>query len=426
MTGFVILGLFLFLAILKVPIAVSMAIPSILYIIANDIPLSIVAHRMTNSINSLPLLAVPLFIFAANLMNTSGMTRNIFDFAKLLIGKVRGGLALVNVLASLIFAGISGAALADVGGLGSIEMQAMNEQGYDPDVSASITAASATIGPIFPPSIPLIVYATVAETSGVKCLIAGIIPGIILTIILMLQVTYFAQKYNYPRETKTYTLKERLKTFLQAFPAILAPLIMIGGLLTGFLSPTEIGAFATFYAIIIGRFIYKELSWEQFIKMARQSMYSTATIMIIIASAAIFAWVLTVEQIPLLLTKLLLGFSKSPVVLLLMTNVILLIVGMFLESNAAILVFTPLLAPPLLAVGVDPVHLGLVMVFNLMIGLLTPPVGMSLYMVSVVANRPMEKVLKALIPYYIPLLLTLLLITFVPGLSLWLPSLISR
>lgn len=424
MSGFLVVGLFLVLCVAGIPIAVSMALASIPFVIAGGVPLNLVAHRMINQLNSFPLLAVPMFILAANLMNTAGITNRLFSLARILVGGFRGGLAQVNIFASLIFSGISGAALADVGGLGNIEIKAMREQGYSAEDAAAITVASATIGPIFPPSIPLILYGSVAEVSGVRLLISGIVPGILIAAALMVMVSVIARKKNYPRDTERLTGKQALRTAVEAIPAALTPALLLGGLLGGWFSPTEIAAVTVFYALFLGTVVYREISWNDVVKMCGETVRSTATIMFVVAAAALFAYVLTIMQLPQAVTAGLLGLSKNPLVLLLMANVILLVAGMILESIAAIMILTPILAPALTMAGVDPVHLGLVVVFNLMIGLLTPPVGMSLYMVSVVGKVPVEKVVKATIPYYIPLVIALAAVTAFPQISTWLPNLI--
>ena len=427
MNGIEVVGLLLLLLALSVPLSISMGIAGISYVVFAGIPISVVAQRMGNSVNSFPLLAVPVFIFAGCLLNTSGITTRIFEFAKLLMGSVRGGLAQVNVIASLIFSGISGAALADIGGLGQIEIKAMEEQGYKSEQAAAITAASATIGPIFPPSMPLIIYGSTAEVSGVKLLNAGVIPGLLNTMLLMMQIGYFSVKYNFPAGSADGFDGTRLyRAFIRALPALLSPVILVGGLLSGLFSPTEVAAVTVFYGFILGKFIYRELSWTQLMDVGRQSVRQTANIMFIIASASIFAFALTVEQVHVQLTDLLLKISENPIVLLLIVNILLLAVGTIMETIAAILVLTPLLVPALCRVGVDPIHLGIVMVLNLMIGLLTPPVGMSLYMVSIVSETPVEKVIKALVPYFLPLVISLLAVTLIPTLSTWLPGLIYR
>jgi tripartite ATP-independent transporter DctM subunit len=424
MSGFLVIGLFLVLSVAGIPIAVSMALSALPFIIADGVPLNLVAHRMMNQLNSFPLLAVPMFILAANLMNTSGITNRLFSLARVLVGGFRGGLAHVNIFASLIFSGISGAALADVGGLGNIEIKAMREQGYSAEDAAAVTVASATIGPIFPPSIPLIIYGSVAEVSGVRLLISGVVPGILIAAALMFTVAIIARKKNYPRDTERLKGKAALKLALDAFPAALTPVFLLGGLLLGFFSPTEVAAITVFYALFLGLVVYRELKWPDIVRMCAETVRSTATIMFVVAAAALFAYVLTILQLPQAMTEGLLGLTKNPLALLGMANVILLIAGMILEPIAAIMILTPILAPALTSAGVDPVHLGLVVVFNLMIGLLTPPVGMSLYMVSVVGKVPVERVVKATLPYYLPLLLALIAVTAFPALSTWLPNLI--
>lgn len=420
MSGLLVIFLFLVLVLLGIPVAYSMAIPAALYLYFEGIPLEVVSHRMGNAINVFPLLAVALFIFAGNLMNTSGITDRIYDFANRLMGSARGGLAHVNIIGSLIFAGMSGAALADIGGIGNIEINSMKNKGYPPGLAAAVTGASATIGPIFPPSIPLIIFGAVAQVSGVRLLIAGIVPGLILTAVMMLMVLIlsYIQPHYYPPGEKS-NLRLLFRSFTRAFLPLLAPIILVLGLLSGLFSPTEVAAVTAIYALILG-LIYRELNLKGIISMSRETVRTTVNILFIIAAAQLFGWVLTVEQIPRQLANFFLNVSSDPLTLLLLANVILLIAGTFLESIAAILILTPILLPALKAVGVDPVHFGVVMVFNLMIGLLTPPVGISLYMVSIVARVSVKEVLKFLWPYFIPLIVSLLIMILWPGLILWL------
>jgi tripartite ATP-independent transporter DctM subunit len=424
MSGSLVIILFLFLLATGLPIAVSMGIPSALYLMMANIPPSQLIQRMVTSLNSFPMLAVPLFILAAGLMNSSGITERLFEFAKLLVGRMKGGLAQVNIVASLIFSGISGAALADVGGLGNIEIEAMDKQNYPRTHSAAITAASAVIGPIFPPSIPLIIYGAAAETSSMRLLIAGVLPALVIAMALMVQVGFFARKFNYPRGVdRKFSFPEIQAITKRGLPSMLMPVIMMGGMLSGWFSPTEVAAIAVAYAIVLS-LAYKELTLSSFFKTCVETLKSTAGVLFIVASAAIFAWVLTVEQMPQQVSTLMLGISDNPVILLMLSNVILLVAGMFLESTAAIMILTPILLPPLVAAGVDPVHFGLVMVFNLMIGMITPPVGMSIYMLSPIVGLPVGKVFKAVLPYLASLLVALIVLTYVPQISLWLPNLV--
>jgi len=426
MSGIAVILVFVVLAVIGVPIAFSMGAASILYFLVEGIPFSVFAQRIGNALNSFPLVAVPVFILAGNLMNVTGVTNRLFEFARMIVGRRKGGLAQVNVLASLIFSGISGAALADIGGLGNIEIKAMREQGYDPADAAAVTAASATVGPIFPPSIPLIIFATVAEASAVKLLLGGMIPAILITIALMIIVAIVARRRNFPPDTIKVTPRRLMRSLATSFPALLTPIILVGGLLSGWFGPTEVAAVTVGYAIVLGLLVYHELTWKSFLETVMDTVKSTATILFVVASASVFAWALTVEQIPAQMAHLLLSVSQSPYVLLLMINMLLIIVGMIVDTIAAILVMTPIIYPAAIAVGIDPIHLGIVVVFNLMIGLLTPPVGMSLYMVSVVAKQPVERVLRRLAPYLVALLVALLVVSFVPILSTWIPNLVFR
>ena len=426
MNGAHIIGLFLLLSLLGVPLAVSMGLSAVTYIVIAGIPLATIAHRMENSINSFPLLAVVLFIYVGCLLNATGMTQRLYAAARVVVGRVRGDLAYVGILSELVLSGISGSALADVGALGSVQIKAMKEQGYPEDFAACITATGATLGPIFPPSIPFILYAAAAEISGIKLLIAGILPALVIAFFLCLQIWYYARKYNFPKDTRVIPWKEKLRIIVVALPALAIPVILVAGLLLGWFGPTELAAFTIGCGFFVGEVLYGELTWRKCVESARETVRTTATIMFIVSSSAIFAWALTVEQVPDQLSSFMLGISKNPWVLLLIVNAILLVVGMFMESISAIMVMTPLIVPPLYAAGVDPIHLGLVVVFNLMIGLLTPPVGMSLYMVSIVSGVPFTRLAKVIWPFLLPLLVALLVVTMVPAISTWLPELVFK
>ncbi len=426
MNGYEVLGLFLALAIIGVPLAVSMGLSAVAYILVNDLPLATVAHRMGNSINSFPLLAVVLFIYVGSLLNATGITPRLYEVAKAVVGRVRGSLAYVNVFTNLVMAGISGAALADIGALGTIQIKAMKDQGYKEEIAAAITTAAATVGPIFPPSIPLIIYAGIAEISGVRLLLAGILPAFVIVFCQCVHIWFLARKHRFPVETRRIPWKEKGIIFIAGFPALLTPVLLVAGLLFGWFGPTELAGFTVFYALFLGKFVYRKLTWKNAVASARETVRSTAIIMFIVSSAAIFAWVLTVEQMPAQLSDLLSKVSKNPLVLLLMCNCILLVIGMFMETIAALMVMTPLIAPPLHAAGVDPIHLGLIVVFNLMIGLLTPPVGMSLYMVSIISGVPVARMAKVIWPFLVPLILALLVVTLFPPIATWLPDFIFR
>jgi len=408
------------------PIAVALGLSSAITILAYGLPIHVLAQRGVNALDSTPLLAVPLFILAASLLSSIGVTQHIFDLIRMLVGRIRGSFAQVAILVSLIFSGVSGAALADIGALGRIQIDEMVRQGYKKNFAAGLTIAAATIGPIFPPSIPIIIYASVTNVSAVQLLIAGVVPAILITLFLMLQVAVMARLYDLPRDTVKPTVREVAAKAVISFPALLAPLILIGGLLSGYFGPTEVAGVTVGYALLIGAFIYRSLTLRAILDGLRETVEATASILFIVSTAAVFAWVLTLDQVPAKAGALLLGLSDSPFVLLLLVNLLLLIVGMFLESIAAILIIAPIVAPTLHAAGVDPLQLGIVFVLNLMIGLLTPPVGMSLYMVSIIARMPVHSVVRGVLPFFIPLILSLLVVTVVPAVSTWLPHLISQ
>ncbi|MGB3741411.1 MAG: TRAP transporter large permease [Castellaniella sp.] len=426
MMSLTILILFLVIVLMGVPIAVAMGMSAGIVLWWFDLPLSVLAQRMVNALDSTPLLAVPMFIFAACLFNASGITDRLFTLVRMMVGRIRGGLGHVSVLTSLIFSGMSGAALADIGALGSTQMRLMREQGYKPEFAAGITMAAATIGPIFPPSIPLIIFASAAEVSAVKLLLAGVVPGLIITALLMVQIAVMAKRQNLPRDTIVVNARALLRQALVAFPALCAPLVLIGGLVSGLFGPTEVAGVTVFYALFLGFVVYRELTPRGVWNAARETVRATASVLFIVGAAALFAWVLTIDQVPMLATEFFLDLSSSPLVLLMIVNVLLLVVGMFMESIAAILILAPILTPALLAAGVDPVQLGVVVVLNLMIGLLTPPVGMSLYMVSIMARLPLHRVIAGVLPFFIPLVLSLLVVTLVPAVSTWFPSLFIR
>lgn len=426
MMSLAVLLLFLLLMALGLPIAVAMGLSASSVIWWNDLPLAVVAQRTINALDSVSLLAVPMFILAAALFGASGITAHLFALIRLLVGRIRGALGHVTVLANLVFSGISGAALADIGALGGTQIREMRAQGYRDEFAAGITMAAATIGPIFPPSIPLIIFAAAAEVSAVKLLLAGALPALVIAVLLMAQIAWMARRQDLPRDTVVPKRGDVLRAFVRALPALLAPVILIGGLLSGRFGPTEVAGISVLYALFLGRFVYRELDRARIVAALRETVQSTAAVLFIVGAAALFAWVLTIDQVPARATEFLLGLSTHPVALLMIVNLLLLLVGMLLESIAAILILAPILTPALAAAGVDPVHLGVVVVLNLMIGLLTPPVGMSLYMVSSIAAMPLHRVVAGAMPFLVPLVLSLLVVTLVPSLATWLPNLLIK
>jgi tripartite ATP-independent transporter DctM subunit len=423
MEGYLVVLAFVVLFVLGFPVVLAIGIPSIVYVLANDLPIDLVAQRTLYALDSFPLVAVPVFLFVGSLMNSAGISRYIYRFADTAAGRLPGGLAQVNIFGSLIFAGMSGSALADIGGIGRIEIDAMKNKGFKTPFAAAVTSSSAIVGPIFPPSIPLIIYGTVTGVSVIQLLLGGIVPGLLCVAMLMLMTGWLAVRRRYPRAERWPTLAELWRDFKPAFPAIAAPVILIGGMLLGFFTPTEIAAVTVAYAVLISSLFYRELTWQGVLAASYETIRASAGILLIVAVAALFGWILSVEQVPQHLTGLMLTISKDPYVLLLIVNVLLLVAGMFLDSTTAILVIAPIIAKPLVAAGVDPVHLGMVVVFNLMIGLLTPPMGLALYLVADIAKVTMKEVLKEMLPYYLPLVLTLALITYVPALTTWVPRL---
>jgi tripartite ATP-independent transporter DctM subunit len=414
------------LLLLGVPVAIALAGSALLFIVTNmTVPPFVVAHRMINGVNSFPLLAVPFFILAGNLMNTAGITHRIFQFALALVGWLRGGLGHVNVGASVIFAGMSGAAVADAGGLGAIEIKAMRDAGYDDEFSVGITAASSTIGPIIPPSLPMVIYGVVAGVSIGQLFAAGFIPGLIMALSLMGLVAYIAWKRNYPRD-QAFRLSVLWFTFRRAFLSLLTPVIIVGGILSGAFTPTEAAVAACAWALFLGLVVYRTLTLPRFLRVSFDTIETTAVVLLVVGAASIFAWVLTANRVPELVAGMLLAASDRPWVILLLINLILLIVGCFMETVAAITIMVPVLLPVAMELGIDPVHFGVIMVLNLMIGLLTPPVGMVLYVLARVANIRFERAVVGTAPFIIPLALVLLLITFVPQIVMWLPTMLYR
>ncbi|WP_158968547.1 TRAP transporter large permease [Paraglaciecola sp. L3A3] len=406
------------------PVAFALAGSALLAILYDgQVPELIVLHRMVGGMDSFPLLSIPFFVLAGGLMNSSGITNRIFNFANALVGWMRGGLGHVNISASIMFAGMSGAAVADAGGLGAIEVKAMREKGYDAGFAVGITAASSTIGPIIPPSLPMIIYGVMAGASIGQLFAAGFIPGLLMAVSLMIMVAYYSKKRNYPKDAGFSPIRLG-RTFKSAFLSLLTPVIIIGGILFGVFTATEAAIAAAVYSLFLGTVVYRSLSIKKLVKVSMETIETTSIILMIIAGAAIFSWVLTSQHVTEDFTRWMLTITDNKTLLLLMITFILFVVGCFMETIAAITILTPVLLPIAVSLGIDPVHFGVVMVLNLMIGLLTPPVGMVLYVLSRVTKVPFEECAKATIPFVIPLVIVLLLVTFIPQLSMWLPGLI--
>jgi tripartite ATP-independent transporter DctM subunit len=407
------------------PVTVALGVGSLFFILMEGTPSVVVLHRMVSGVDSFPLIAVPFFILAGHLMNSAGITTRIFGFAKALVGWMHGGLGHVNIGASIIFAGMSGAAVADAGGLGTIEIKAMRDAGYDDDFSVGITAASSTIGPIIPPSLPLVIYGVMASASIGELFAAGFIPGLLMGVALMIMVTLYSRKRKYPRDTR-FSLKRLWLSFKQAFLPLQTPTIIIGGILSGIFTPTESAIAAVVYALILGLFVYRSLTWRHILRVSMDTIETSAAILMIVASATIFAWILIDQQVAVILGDALLGFSQNKTVILIIIMMVVLLIGCFMETIAAITILVPVLLPIAEKVGIDPVHLGIIVILNLMLGLLTPPVGMVLYVLSKVSGVKFEQCVIATAPFIVPLLVVLGMITFFPEIAMWLPNVAYR
>ncbi len=420
------LGGFLLLLVIGVPVAIALAGSSLLYVMLEGVqPHLVVLHRMIGGIDSFPLLAIPFFIMAGSLMNSAGITNRIYDFALALVGWLKGGLGHVNVVGSVIFAGMSGTAVADAGGLGNIEIRAMRDHGYSVDFSVGITGASSTIGPIIPPSLPFVIYGVMANASIGKLFAAGVIPGLVMAATMMIMVTWYAHTRGWDRDAK-FSIVALWQTFKRAFLPLLTPVILVGGMTTGVFTPTEAAIAATAYAILLGMAIYRTLSLKKLIKVSMETAETTAIILLIVAGASIFGYLITITKVTDNVAGLVLSITTQPWIILLLVNIFLLIVGCFMETIAAITILVPVLLPLMDKIGVDPVHFGLIMVLNLMIGLLTPPVGMVLYILARVANISFERTTRACAPFLIPLLVSLALVTYWPSMVMFLPNLFYK
>ncbi|SEA79974.1 TRAP transporter, DctM subunit [Thalassobacillus cyri] len=413
---------FIVLIFLSVPIAFSLGLSSLVYILIADIPLNIIPQKMFGGINSFTLLCIPGFILAGNLMNAGGITERIIDFANKLVGHIRGGLGLSNVGASMGFAGITGTALADTASIGSVMIPAMKKEGYDAPFSVAVTSSSSTIGPIIPPSLPMIILGTLATVSIGDLFIAGTIPGILLGLSLMAVTYIISKKKKYPKgERQKFSVIT--KSFFGAFWALMMTVIILFGILSGYFTPTEASIVAVVYALLVGIFIYRDLKLHMLPKILLDSMVSTAGILVLVGMANLFGWILVSEQIPQLVADTILAISENPIIVILLLNLLLLFVGTFMETIAALVILFPVLLPVAIQIGMDPIQFGVLMVLNLMIGLSTPPVGVCLFVASSIGKVSLGQASKALLPFLGVSLLVLLAVSFIPSLTLYLPSL---
>ncbi|GAA0438754.1 hypothetical protein GCM10008983_14580 [Lentibacillus halophilus] len=425
MDVFLVLVLWILLLFLGMPVGFTLLVATFVYFITQDWSLVyFTGAKLVDSLDVFSLLAVPFFILTGNLMNSSGITDRIFKFARSIVGHFTGGLGHVNILASLMFSGMSGSALADAGGLGQLEIKSMRDGKYDDDYAGGLTAASAIIGPIIPPSIPLIIYGVTADQSIAKLFLAGAVPGLVMAIALMVTAYIFAKKRGFPKEEKS-TNWQRWYHFKKSFLALLTPIIIIGGIFTGLFTPTEAAVVATVYAMILGFFIYRELTIKKFWDNIVSSLKLTGVAVLMVMAVEFFGQMIAHEQVPITIANFFLSVTESPIILLLLINVLLIFLGTFIDALALLVLVVPILVPVVMEAGVDPVHFGIIVILNLMIGILTPPMGMALFVVSKAGNIPIHVITRGVLPFWIPLIITLIIITLIPQIVLFLPNVVG-
>ncbi|MGI9552313.1 MAG: TRAP transporter large permease [Aurantibacter sp.] len=413
---------FVLCLVLRFPIAFALGLACLSYLLVRGIPLIIIPMKMYSGIDVFVLLSVPGFIMAGNLMNHGGLTEKIIKFCNHLFGHIRGGLSVVNIGASMLFAGISGTAISDTASMGSIMIPAMKKEGYDSDFSCAVTAASSTVGPIIPPSVPMIIAATLSGLSVGKLFLAGALAGLLLGIGLMFTAYFISKRKKYPKHERS-SLGEVARGFVDTFWALLMTFIILYGIIGGIFTPTEASIIAVVYALFIGKFVYKKLNFKNIQVVLLDSMKTSASLMVLVGFANLFGYILITEQIPQTISIEILGFTTNKYVVLLLINMLLIVVGTFMETIAALLILFPILLKVALAVEVDPIHFAVIAVLNLIIGLTTPPVGVCLFVASSIGKVSIGAVSKAGFPFLLVSLLVLVLVTLFPGLSLWLPEL---
>jgi len=407
---------------LGLPVAYSLLVPSLIYIVQQGVPLFVVAQKMANGVESFPLLAIPFFIAAGELMNTGGVTRRLVTLAATMVGHITGGLAHVTIVANMIMAGMSGSAIADAAGTGRVLIPAMEQEKFSKPFAAAIVSAAGTIGPIIPPSIPFVLFGFIASTSVGRLFLGGIIPGILMGLFLMATVYIVAKRRHYPRHART-TLGQFWSAFKEASWALIMPMIILGGILSGVFTPTEAAGMAALYGLFVGFFIYKEITLRDLLPIATRVVRSTSVVLFIVAAAAVIQYILTREMVGEALLALFKPFAGRKVLALLLINLLFLALGCVMETTALLLLFTPIFLPLIDGLGVDRVHFGVFYVLNLMIGTLTPPVGTVMYVILNISGITMKEFAKEIWPMLIALIAVLFLITFYPPLVLWIPNL---
>jgi len=417
------IGTFLLSLVLSVPLSFVIGFSLLLFLYLNEFPLLIVTQRLFSGLDSFPLLAVPFFVLAGALMNTGGITRRLVNFAHILVGHIKGGLAHTNIVVSMLFAGITGSAVADTSAIGGILIPAMVKKGYDNDFSAAVTASSSVIGPIIPPSILMVIYGVTTGLSIGVLFMSGFIPCVCLGLSLMIVSYIYAVKRDYPYRENMVGLKEFLTGLKDAFIALMAPVIVIGGILGGVFTPTEASVIAVIYAFIVSKFIYRELKFFDIPEILFKTAITTGTVLIIIGTASIMGWVISVEQIDELIVEFFMNIAGNKYVLLFLINILLLFVGTFLEAGAAIIILAPVLAPLAVQMGVHPLHFAIIMVLNLVLGLITPPLGICLFVACGITKIKLWTISKAIFPFLLAEIFVLFVVTYFPVISMFLPKL---
>ena len=416
--------IFVLIFILRMPIPMGMMTACVFYfLVSGESPKMVAQQTLKTFYTNYTIIAVPLFIFAANVMNSGKVTEKVFGFAMGFVGRFKGGLGHVNLLASLVFSGMTGSAIADASGLGKMEIDAMRAEGYDDGFSCAVTAASATIGPIFPPSIPMVIYSMLSGASVGALFMGGMVPGILLAIALMIYIMIVAHKRNYPISEKV-NIKAFLKYTINAIPAILTPVILLVGIYTGVMTPTEAGAVAGLYALIVAVFGYRVLKWDGFKQVLIDTVKATGTTSIMIGAATTISYIVAKEQVATTVATWITGLTDNKYIFLLIVNISILILGMFIDTSVIQVVFIPILLPIAKAFGIDLVHFGLVVIFNMMIGLSTPPFGMLLFITSGISGTPLKDVIKEIWAPLVTMLLVLAVITYIPDVVLFLPKML--
>jgi tripartite ATP-independent transporter DctM subunit len=425
MNALILITILMVLMALRVPVVFSLLLSCFFYVLfIKPIPLIIIAHRMLGSLEIFPLLSLPLYILAADIMNSGRITEEMFKLARSLVGHIKGSMGHVNVVASMIFAGMSGSITADTAGLGKIEIPMMVKAGYDKPFAVAVTGASSIIGPIMPPSIQMILYAMIAEQSVGRLFVGGAIPGLVMGIAIMSTIYFYAVRRNYPQDARRAPWSKIWLSFKQSSWALMTPIIILGGIVSGVFTPTEAAVVAVVYAFIISFFVYRTLRLKDLLKMMVGSAVTSALILVIMGAASVFGWIVTMENVPVLIRDFIMAATDQQWVVLIILNIVFLLAGCFFDICAIILVFTPMILPVLTAFQIDLVHWGVVEVLNVCIGFLTPPFGVGLYVLSDLSGLSVAEVMKAVTPFLIPLLFSLALITFFPQLVLWLPGIV--